>query len=213
MFTGLIETVGVVKLIDSSDSGKRIKIYAPFFNDNTLRIGDSISVNGACHTVISAEGDLFEVETMNETLRRTNLKNLKTGSRVNLERAMKSDGRFGGHIVSGHIDGISKLISKKKDGFSFVYRFEYPAKYIAEKGSICVNGVSLTVSGFGADYFEVSLIPHTLANTNLNELEIGNEVNIEVDILAKYVEKFVHPNDNKSKIDENFLRENGFLDV
>lgn len=210
MFTGLVETLGIVKSIENSNSGKKIKIYAPYFNDNTVKIGDSISINGACHTVVSFNGDFFEVEIMNETLRRTNFGDLKLADKVNLERAMRADSRFGGHIVSGHIDGVAKLTDKKQDGFSYVYRFSYPVKYIIEKDSICVNGVSLTVSGVGEDFFEVSLIPHTFQNTNLLELKIGGSVNIEVDILAKYIEKFVRPNDNKRKIDENFLRENGF---
>ena len=181
--------------------------------DDKLVIGESVSINGACHTIILIKDNFFEVETMNETLSKTNLGNLKINDRVNLERAIKADGRFGGHFVSGHIDGTSKLVKKEKDGFSYVLGFEYPTDYIVQKGSICINGISLTVSSVGENYFEVSIIPHTMANTNLDELNIGGIVNIEVDMLAKYIEKFTRVRDNKNKIDENFLRENGFLDV
>lgn len=210
MFTGLIEEVAKVRDIKKSTLGARLCVQANL--SSYLKVGESVCINGACQTVIACDERTFEVEVMNETLRRTNLADAKD---VNLERAMSMTSRFDGHFVSGHIDGIAKFANIRKDGFSNVMRFEYPTKQMVLKGSVCVNGVSLTISKTGDDYFEVSLIPHTLSNTNLSELRTGDFVNIETDIIAKYVEKMCSAHTNaganeRKIIDEKFLAENGF---
>lgn len=206
MFTGLIEEVARVRSVKKNASGARFCIEAKFSSE--LKIGDSVAINGVCQTVVAFDNKSFEVEAMNETLRLTNLENAKN---VNLERAMQTAGRFDGHIVSGHVDGVAKFLNKHNDGFSTVMRFEYPTEQMVLKGSVCVNGVSLTISMLDNNYFEVSLIPHTLKNTNLKELHIGDLVNIETDIIAKYVEKMCRvKNHNTDRIDENFLKEHGF---
>ncbi|GBF23255.1 riboflavin synthase alpha chain [Candidatus Gastranaerophilus sp. (ex Termes propinquus)] len=206
MFTGLIEEVAKVADVKKSLQGARVCIEATFCSE--LKVGASIAVNGVCLTVVSCGSHAFEVEVMNETLHLTNISKAKN---VNLERAMLATGRFDGHIVSGHIDGVAKFISAREDGFSRVLRFEYPTKQIILKGSICVNGVSLTISGLCENFFEVSIIPHTLKNTNLSALCTGDLVNIETDMIAKYVEKMYRgAQPLKSAIDENFLKEHGF---
>lgn len=204
MFTGLVEEKGKIKSKRITPDGARFVISSSF---KELELGESISINGACHTVVEILNDGFAVDTMNETLNHTNIGQLLTNDEVNLERAMRANSRFGGHMVTGHIDGCAKLISKRQEGISYVYKFEFPDKYIVQKGSICINGVSLTVSGVGDNFFEVSLIPHTLKSTNLFDLKVGDIVNIENDILAKYVEKLCN---KKTTIDEKLLKECGF---
>ena len=204
MFTGLIDNKGIIKSKKMTSDGARFSVSCDY---KDLELGESISINGACHTVVNILNDGFEVDTMNETLNHTNLGKLSVNDVVNLERAMKADSRFGGHIVTGHIDGCAKLTLKKQEGISQIYRFEYETNYIVQKGSICINGVSLTVSDVGNNYFEVSLIPHTLKSTNLSDLKIGDYVNIENDILAKYIEKYCGKTKN---IDENFIERCGF---
>jgi len=211
MFTGLVEEVSKVRNVSKSSLGARLCVEASFCSE--MKVGDSVSVNGACQTVVFLQKETFEVEVMNETLRLTNLTDSKY---VNLERSMKADGRFDGHFVSGHIDGTAVFVSIKPDGFSKVMRFEYPAEEIILKGSICVNGVSLTVSAAGDNYFEVSIIPHTLENTNLGLLREGEMVNIETDMIAKYVHKYTTSllsgvrSAKVSNISESFLKEHGF---
>ena len=199
MFTGLVEKKGIVKNASNSGGGLVLTISAEGFND--LKIGDSVAIDGVCQTVVEFSAREFSVFVMNETLKLTTLGSLKPRDEVNLERAMAAGGRFGGHFVSGHVDGAAKLLSKKDN----VFRYQFDTKYIVKKGSVALNGVSLTVSEVGEGFFEVNLIPHTFENT-----KIGDVVNVEVDIIAKYVEKFVCVKDNKSKIDENFLMEHGF---
>ena len=206
MFTGLSEKIAKVINIASSSNGAKICIQNHFLD---IELGESIAINGVCATVSNfSEKELF-FDIMPQTLKLTNLGNLKKGELVNLERAMMANSRFGGHIVSGHIDTVAKLSSIKDLGNSKAYRFLCDTKYVISQGSICVNGISLTVVECGSDYFEVNLIPHTLDTTNLSCLKTGDFVNIEFDIFAKYIEKFVG-NTKKTKIDENFLRENGF---
>ncbi len=204
MFTGLVEKKGIVKSAVKQSSGLTLRVEAEGFND--LRIGDSVAIDGVCQTVTELGTCEFTVFVMSETLNLTTLGSLKAGESVNLERAMSAQGRFGGHFVSGHVDGIANLISTKDN----VLRFEFDTKYIVKKGSVALNGVSLTVSDVGENFFEVNLIPHTLESVKL-----GARVNIEVDIIAKYVEKFTRESnngqDNSPKIDENFLMEHGFV--
>lgn len=206
MFTGLSEKIAKVINISLSSNGAKICVQNHFVD---VELGESIAINGVCTTVSAFNVHELFFDIMPQTLKLTNLGNLKKGEMVNLERAMKINSRFGGHIVSGHIDTTAKLHSIKDLGNSKAYRFLCDTKYIIPQGSVCVNGISLTVAECGDNYFEVNLIPHTLDVTNLSYLKTGDFANIEFDIFAKYIEKFVG-NAKKTKIDENFLRENGF---
>ena len=213
MFTGLIESVSKIIDYKKTSNGALIKINVVFANE--VKIGDSISVNGVCLTVIDIKGDILSFEISNETLEVVNF-NYAAGDIVNLERAMNVSSRYNGHIVSGHIDGVAKIKNITKDGFS--YNFEFLAdndiiKYIVRKGSVAVNGVSLTVAKAEGNVFFIEVIPHTIENTNLKFLKIGDIVNIETDILAKYIEKFFYLNKNDNidrKITMEMLKDNGF---
>lgn len=207
MFSGLSEEIGLIKSFKKTKDGATIEIEASKILED-IKIGDSISINGACQSVVDFGANWFKVETTNETL--TTIKPLKTGDKVNLERALKLNGRLGGHLVSGHVDFTAVVKEIINDGFSKRIKFSAQTKYIVKKGSITVDGISLTVSNVEKDAFEVSLIPQTLKDTTLKDLKINDYVNVEVDMLAKYVEKFLFKEDNSSKITENFLKENGF---
>ena len=209
MFTGLIEQIATVKNLEQKNGAKIFEIYASFAPD--LKIGDSIAINGVCQSVIKKTKDSFSVFCMKESLGRTNLNFIKCGDRVNLERAMLLNSRFDGHIVQGHVDNIAKLKNSYQEGGAKIFEFEYDTKYIVQKCSIAINGISLTVSDVKEQSFCVSVIPQTLERTNLQFLKQGDFVNIEIDIFAKYIEKFLSLKDNKNqKLDEAFLRENGF---
>lgn len=214
MFTGLIEETGTIKSINKTSQGAVLTVECKKILDD-LKIGDSVAINGACQTVVDLGSDYFAVEAALETLRLTNFNDLKSNSRVNLERAMLVGSRFGGHIVSGHIDGVGEFLNRKNEGMADIYSFKVPeniSKYIVNKGSICVNGISLTVCSLSEGAFGVSVIPHTAKETTLEELKYGDKVNIECDIIAKYVEKFVKSVDNTStNLTEDYLKENGFF--
>ena len=182
-----------------------------------LHLGDSVAVNGTCLTVSSFDNKIFNADVTQETLNRTNLGSLKNGSKVNLERAMTLSGRFGGHIVSGHIDGVGSIKSMKKDDNAIILTIEVPKnlmKYIVEKGSVAVDGISLTVAGLTDNTFSIAVIPHTLKETVLYYKKEGDKVNIENDVIGKYVERlltFKEDNDGKkSNITMEFLLKNGF---
>lgn len=209
MFTGLVEKTGKIEKITLNSNGAEISYLCDFDNPNTIKIGDSIALNGACLTVTKKENNIYTFDVMKETLNCSNLKNLKKGDIVNLERAMSFNSRLDGHIVSGHIDCTAKVSSIRPDGFSKRVEFICNNELIIQKGSICVNGISLTVSNLTPLGFEVSLIPSTIENTNLKDLKIQDIVNIEYDLFAKYVKKFLN-NTQPSKITEEFLKENGF---
>ncbi len=219
MFTGLIQHIGKISDIKNSTQGKTITVSVDiktFPEFNNVKTGDSIALNGLCTTVISLSGNTFTVNLMNESLKRSNLKYLERSNPINLELALNANGRFNGHIVQGHIDTVGTIQKITTDGFSKVFSIQADTKYIVEKGSITLNGVSLTVSYVENSLFEVSLIPHTLQNTTFQFLKEGDFLNIEYDILAKYIEKFTFFKDNNfvnnssQKIDEKFLLENGF---
>ena len=197
MFTGIVEETGILKSIN----GSVITVQCKKVLENT-KPGDSIAINGCCQTVTKLFQDSFSADVSAETFAVTNFKSMKTGDAVNLERALTPSTRMGGHIVQGHIDMTAKYLGDM--------RFEVPdSKYIVYKGSITVNGVSLTVSKLDGNIFSAAVIPHTLENTNLKYLRTGDSVNIETDILGRYIEKFLSTEHNK--IDENFLLENGFM--
>ena len=209
MFTGIIEETGNVQTVTSDEITVGCNSVL-----QGIKIGDSISVNGVCLTARSFTDSSFTANISPETCRVTAFDKLKVGSVVNLERAMKADGRFGGHIVSGHVDGKGKCKVVIKNEEFYNIEIEIPAecaKYIVQKGSVTVNGISLTVANISKSTIELAIIPHTFENTNLKYLQPGDVVNIEVDMIAKYVEKFLSTSDNKSRIDADFLTENGFV--
>lgn len=215
MFTGIIEETGTVKNIKRRASSFELTISAEkIFSD--LKLGDSVAVNGVCLTATSISDKIFTSDVMHETLNRSSLKSLKNGSRVNLERAMAANGRFGGHIVSGHIDGTGTITKIEKDGIAFWYTIkadESIIKLIIEKGSIAIDGVSLTVAKVTNNDFSVSVIPHTMANTILPEKSVGDIVNLENDCIGKYVEKLIANNKEKKQQDgitKEFLAEFGY---
>jgi riboflavin synthase len=194
VFTGLIEDVGTVESIDRGGEGARLRISTKLAGE--IADGDSIAVNGCCLTATAVDDTGFDTEAMNQTLEVTALSAIEEGSRVNLELAMKAGDRLGGHIVQGHVDGVGTVISVEDDGFARRIRVELPAqllRYVVDKGSITLNGVSLTVAELGETWAEVSLIPETLERTNLTDAEPGSKLNVECDIVAKYVERLVAP--------------------
>ena len=209
MFTGIIEELGKIRQITTN----RIQIECKTVLTD-IKIGDSIAVNGVCLTIIEIGKDFFTADISQETMRVTTFGELKSGNYVNLERAMAVNGRFGGHIVSGHIDSTGKIIGIKKQGDFYNLEAELDSKtskYTVNKGSITIEGISLTIAKLNDNIITCAIIPHTFENTNLKTLTQGDYVNIETDILAKYIEKFLSTGDNKSGIDENFLIENGYI--
>lgn len=193
MFTGIVEELGSVSGVENLGDSVRLTIAAARVLED-VNLGDSISVNGVCLTVATFEDGHFTADCMQETLDRSSLGSLTVGSPVNLERAMAANGRLGGHIMQGHVDGTTTLLFRESSENWDVLRFALPAdlaRYVVEKGSIALNGTSLTVSSLGEDWFEVSLIPTTLRETTHGQLQVGDVVNIEVDVIAKYVERMM----------------------
>jgi riboflavin synthase len=194
VFTGLVADLGTVAGVDATPDGVRLAIASPLAGG--LAEGDSIAVNGVCLTAVDVGGERFGADVMRETLRRSSLARVRAGSRVNLELALAAHARLGGHIVQGHVDGVGTVDAVREDGFARVVTIAAEAdllRYVVEKGSIAVDGVSLTVARVDEAGFDVSLIPETLRRTNLGDAGAGTPVNLEVDILAKYVEKLVGP--------------------
>lgn len=220
MFTGIIEEIGILQTIQKGARSVSLGIGCSKVLEGT-KIGDSIAVNGVCLTVTSMSGTGYMADVMPETLERSSLGSLKKNSRVNLERAMAADGRFGGHIVAGHIDGTGTVQEVSKDETAVWYRIatdESVLRYIVEKGSVAVDGISLTVARVTGRDFSVSVIPHTQGVTNLTDRRAGDIVNLECDMIGKYVEKLCQRGDiaparekEETKISEQFLFENGFL--
>ncbi len=225
MFTGIIEEVGKIKTIIRGKNSAQISIDAEKVLENT-KIGDSIAVNGVCLTVTALSHSGFSADVMFETLNRSNLGELTQNALVNLERAMPMNGRFGGHIVSGHIDGTGKISKMQRNDIALVFTIETNSKitdFVIEKGSIAIDGISLTVTEVQKDFFSISAIPHTIANTGLKNKKLGDTVNLESDIIGKYVEKLLLANpeivandtekneaSSGSGITLEFLAKNGF---
>jgi riboflavin synthase len=194
VFTGLVADLGSVAALDATPDGVRLRVITALAGE--LSDGDSVAVNGVCLTAVDPDADGFGADVMHETLRRSSLAGVEPGTRVNLELPLRADERLGGHVVQGHVDGVGAVRAVREDGFARVVTIEAdPAllRYVVEKGSIAVDGVSLTVAAIEGSSFDVSLIPETLERTNLGTAAPGTAVNLEVDILAKYVEKLLSP--------------------
>lgn len=214
MFTGIVEELGFVKSVSvRAESAKLGVTAAKVLTD--VRLGDSIAVNGVCLTVVSFSAREFVADVMPETLRKTNLIQLKPGDPVNLERALALGGRLGGHLVSGHIDGTGRITERRTEGNAVIFRFSTSGdvlRYVIPKGSVAVDGISLTVADTGNDWFSVSVIPHTASQTTLGHKNIGDTVNLENDMIGKYVDRLLaSQREDKQEISMDMLKANGFL--
>jgi riboflavin synthase len=218
MFTGLVEGLGRLVRIENQGKEARLEIR-PEFAWPEPKLGESIAVNGVCLTVNKWNDKVFSADASGETLSHSNLGSLKLNQAVNLERALQLSDRLGGHLVTGHVDGIGKVLEKEKRGPFFWFKIGFPEPlrpFIVRKGSITVDGISLTVNEVQKSAFELTIIPHTLAQTTLGTIKAGDAVNLETDIIGKYVHQFLslqekNPESPSSRVDSNFLREHGFL--
>lgn len=217
MFTGIIAAIGKITNIERKGGDCRLTINTGKLPLADAQLGDSIAVNGVCLTAVELGKQYFCADVSNETLSRTCLKTAAVGTPVNLELALTPTTRMGGHIVSGHVDGLGELVEQKPDARSIRLSFKVPdelAKYIAEKGSICINGISLTVNTVNGAVFNVNIVPHTLKETTLADIKVGDKVNLEVDLLARYLERLLQGETAAkpaSNITESLLRDSGFL--
>lgn len=218
MFTGIVQTVATVASVHRKGGDIRLTVQANDFADATIDLGDSIACNGVCLTVVDRQGELLSFDVSVESLNHSLIGSWVTGSRINLEMALLPTTRLGGHIVTGHVDGLARLIAMKEDARSTQMEFELSnelSRYVAKKGSITINGVSLTVNDVDKNTFKINLIPHTFEVTSLSELTIGSQVHIEVDLIARYLERLFSGNaEGKAKpVDRAMLAQNGFLDL
>ena len=215
MFTGIVENKGKVLKVDHRGEMKRLTLDVPF-DLTEMQLGDSININGVCLTVVEKRGRAISVDLSPESLQRTTLARAKEADQVNLERALRLSDRLGGHIVTGHVDGIGTIIERRIDGNSLYLKVRIPqavTPYVVQKGSIAIDGISLTVNEFREDWIRLTLIPYTLEKTTLIEKKVGEEVNVEADVLGKYVEKVLNRGRGTSKgIDLSFLKQHGFLE-
>ncbi|PAD68349.1 riboflavin synthase [Bacillus sp. 7586-K] len=214
MFTGIIEEIGTIKNVQGTKDAIIFTIGANKIIED-MSIGDSVAVNGVCLTVTEFHADSFAVDVMPETVKHTSLSMLKNGSRVNLERAMSAHGRFGGHFVSGHVDGVGKIVKKQRVSNAVYFELEVDEQLtdtLIYKGSITIDGISLTIFGLEKDKVTVSIIPHTLSDTILGLKNVGDIVNIECDMIGKYLKKFINQQEvtKSSTLNLSFLKENGF---
>lgn len=218
MFTGIIEAVGEIAALEPKQGDVRAYVRTGKLEMSDVQLGDSIAVNGVCLTAVALPGDGFWADVSGETLSKTGFGDLKVGSRVNLEMALTPTTRLGGHLVSGHVDGVGEILERRSAGRSEQFRIEAPAelaRYIAKKGSICIDGISLTVNEVNGAVFELNIVPHTLQETTMGDFRPGRRVNLEVDIIARYLERLVlgdrAAEPNGAGISEAFLAEHGFL--
>jgi len=215
MFTGMIQAIGNVVQLESFNNDARIHIHTAHLGLQTVQLGDSIAVNGVCLTVIELSSDGFWADISGESLQKTTLGALRVGNAVNLEKALTLQTPLGGHLVSGHVDGVGTICKLTNDGRSTRLHLHAPQtllKYIAAKGSICIDGISLTVNTIQQNEFTVNLVPHTLKNTTLYQSVAGQRVNLEVDVIARYLERLLlgQTEITPSKLTENFLQQHGF---
>ena len=218
MFTGIIEAVGEIQAIEPQGEDVRMRIKTGKLDLSDVQLGDSIATNGVCLTAIELPGDGYVADVSGETLSKTTLDRLKVGTPVNLEKALTPTTRLGGHLVSGHVDGVGEVVSRSSAGRSIKFVIRAPkelAKYIAHKGSICVEGISLTVNEVRGAEFDLNIVPHTLQETTMQHLQAGSPVNLEVDIIARYLERLLlgdkAADANAGGISEQLLRESGFM--
>jgi len=219
MFTGIIEAVGTVRAIEARGGDVRLSIATGKLDLGDVKLGDSIATNGVCLTAVVLPGDGFVADVSTETLTRSTLKSLKVGDRVNLEKALMPQSRLGGHIVSGHVDGIGEVVGRDVSARAVLFRIKAPdelAKYIAEKGSITTDGISLTVNGLRGAEFDLTIVPHTVQETNIAGWTVGTRINLEVDVIARYLERLLLGEKaadagHQSGVTMAFLAENGFL--
>jgi riboflavin synthase len=219
MFTGIIEAVGKVTSLTHTGGDVRLTIQAGKLDMGDVKLGDSIATSGVCLTVIDFGKDWYAADVSLETISRTSLAHWKTGQLVNLEKALLPTTRLGGHLVSGHVDGLGEIIVKKQDARSIYFEVKAPdalAKYLAEKGSITVDGISLTINHLNGAVLSLNLVPHTGGETTIHQWQVGTKVNLEVDVLARYIERLLLGDKAaqptaKSGIDMGFLAQNGFL--
>jgi riboflavin synthase len=213
MFTGIIQTVGRVVRLEPRGGDVRLAVDTAGLDLADVQPGDSIAVSGVCLTAVALEPHGFAADVSNETLSLTTLGQLKAGDPVNLEKALRLADRLGGHLVSGHVDGVGKVVAITPDGRSQRWTFELPAalaRYIAAKGSVCIDGTSLTVNEVVGSRFGVNLIPHTVGHTAFHARRVGDAVNIEVDVIARYVERLLSSGQAPARLDEAFLKQHGF---
>jgi len=220
MFTGIIESTGHIEAIVSTGEDMRLHIATGKLDLTDVVLGDSIAVNGVCLTAVELPGGGFWADVSGETLEHTTFKTLQIGTKVNLEKALTPTTRLGGHLVSGHVDGVGEIVSRKVAGRSEQFKIQAPdtlAKYIAKKGSVCVEGISLTVNEVNGAVFELNIVPHTLEETTLDNLQVGSKVNLEVDLIARYLERLVlgeaaaKGDKTSDNINLNFLAQHGFV--
>jgi len=217
MFTGIIEALGTIVAAEPKSGDLRLHIKAPTLDWSDVALGDSIATNGVCLTVVSLSGDGYWADVSNETLAHTTVGSWQTGQTVNLEKALTPQTRLGGHIVSGHVDGVGEVVSRHKDARSERFTLRAPAslaKYIAHKGSITVDGTSLTVNAVNGCDFELNIVPHTLEKTVIGSYQAGTKINLEVDVLARYLERLMlgeKAASPGSTLTESFLAEHGFM--
>ncbi|PVV12082.1 MAG: riboflavin synthase [gamma proteobacterium symbiont of Ctena orbiculata] len=218
MFTGIIQAVGSIAGIEPRQGDLRLTIGAGQLDMSNVVLGDSIATNGICLTVIDLSGEGFSADVSRETLSLTTLEKLQPGSPVNLEKALTLSTPLGGHLVSGHVDGVGQVAERRDDARSIRFRIEAPAalaRYIAPKGSICVDGVSLTVNGVDGASFDLNIVPHTLQQTIMENYRVGSEVNLEVDLVARYLERLMlgelEAKNSASGVTETLLKEHGFI--
>jgi len=219
MFTGIIEAVGNIQAINITGQGARLVISTGLLDMGDVKLGDSIATNGICLTVVASDASSFSADVSNETLKRTGFANYKTGQVVNLEKAMLPTTRFGGHMVSGHVDAVVAISSIEHNGNSIEYWLEMPsdlAPYIAEKGSITIDGTSLTVNSLTDDKFRLTIVPHTTAQTIIANYQVGTKVNLEVDLIARYIERLLTKKDpsvveQSSGVTHELLARSGFI--
>lgn len=219
MFTGIIEAVGQIRSITPKGGDVRVEVATGKLDLSDVKLGDSIAVNGICLTAVALPGDGFAADVSRETLERTGFVNLKQGSQVNLEKALTPTTRLGGHLVSGHVDGVGEVISREDNARAIQFKLRAPkelARYIAMKGSITVDGVSLTVNAVDGAEFELTIVPHTLQETIMGEYRSGSLVNLEIDLIARYLERLLLGDKaaepaGSSTLSQAFLAEHGFL--
>ena len=218
MFTGIIQSVGEIATIVPKGDDVRVHVLTNELDLADVQLGDSIAVNGVCLTAVELPGDGFWADVSGETLSCTTFKTLSVGTKTNLEKALTPTTRLGGHLVSGHVDGIGKVVERFNDGRSVRFHIQTPddmAKYVAEKGSICVDGISLTVNAVKGSIFELNIVPHTLQETTMGQFKVGTEVNLEVDIIARYLERLILGDKaadvTTSGISMDMLSEHGFI--